>query len=256
MALIPTSKVQPTRINPKSIVLFAKPKVGKTEMCAGLENSLLIDLEDGSDYVNALKVNVLAEARNQGKSPLEVIQILIQEINAANAEKKGYAYRFGILDTITAAEEMVLPLAADLYRNTPQGRNWQGGDIRTLPNGAGYQFTRQALWMFIDSFRQCFETLIIIGHLKDKLIEKDGKEMNERGLDLAGKSGPLLCSQVDAIGYVYRDGDGDTAINFKPSESITCGSRSEHLKDQDNIKVITKNEDGSLKVDWSNVFLD
>ena len=256
MALIPKEIVKSTRINPKSMVLFAKPKVGKTEMAASLPNSLLIDLEDGSDYVNAMKVNVIDIARKEGKQPLQVIQELIAEIKQANHDKKGYAFKYGILDTVTAAEEMVLPLARDLYMNTPQGRNFQGHDVRVLPNGAGYQYTREALWMFINMFKELFETVIILGHLKDKLIEKDGKEMNERGLDLAGKSGPLLCSQVDAIGYVYRDADGDTAINFKPSESITCGSRSEHLKDQDNVKIITKNEDGSLKIDWSKVFIE
>lgn len=109
--------------------------------------------------------------------------------------------------------------------------------------------------MFINMFREVFDTVIIIGHIKDKLIEKDGREMTERGLDLAGKSGALLCSQVDAIGYVFRDEDGDTAVNFKPSESITCGSRAEHLKNKV-IKVITKQEDGSLVVDWSEIFID
>lgn len=256
MNLIPKDIVKSTRINPKSMVLFAKPKVGKTEMAASLPNSLLIDLEDGSEYVDAMKVNVLAVARSSGKTPLMVIQELVQELKQSNNEKGDYVFKYGILDTVTAAEEMVLPLAGDLYRNTPQGRNFQGNDVRQLPNGAGYQYTREALWMFIDMFRGLFDTVIILGHLRDKFIEKDGKEMTERGLDLAGKSGPLLCSQVDAIGYVYRDADGDTAINFRPSESITCGSRSEHLKDQDNIKIITKNEEGKLQVDWSKIFLN
>ncbi len=255
MALIPKQKVEPTRKNPKSMVLFAKPKVGKTEMCASLPNSLLIDLEDGSDFVSAIKVNVLGLAKEQNKQPLDIIQELIQEIKEENAKVGGYAYKFGILDTVTAAEEMVLPLAGNLYRNTVQGRNWQGGDIRQLPNGAGYQYTREALWMFINMFKELFETVIILGHIKDKLIEKDGKEMNERGLDLAGKSGALLCSQVDAIGYVYRDEDGDTSINFKPSESVTCGSRSEHLKNK-TIKIIKQTEDGKLNVDWSEIFVD
>lgn len=256
MTLIPKGIVNSTRVNPKSIVLFSKPKTGKTEMVAGLPNSLLIDLEDGSEFVNAVKINVLAEARKENVQPLDIIQKIVAELKEANESKGGYTFKYGIIDTVTAVEELVLPLANNMYRNTVQGRNWQGADVRQLPNGAGYQYTREALWMFIDRFKELFDTLIILGHLKDKLIEKDGKEMTERGLDLTGKSGPLLCSQVDAIGYVYRDADGDTAINFKPSESITCGSRSEHLKNKDNVKVITKNEDGSLKIDWSSIFVD
>lgn len=120
MNLIPKDIVRSTRINPKSMVLFAKPKVGKTEMAASLPNSLLIDLEDGSEYVDAMKVNVLAVARSSGKTPLMVIQELVQELKQSNNEKGDYVFKYGILDTVTAAEEMVLPLAGDLYRNTPR----------------------------------------------------------------------------------------------------------------------------------------
>ena len=256
MALIPKEIVKSTRKNPKSIVLFAKPKTGKSTMVAALPNSLLIDLEDGSDFLDAVKINVIQEAKKEGVPPMNIIQTIISELTEANKKANGYAFKFGIIDTITVVEELVLPVAGQMYKNTPQGRNWQGNDVRQLPNGAGYLFCREALWMFLDRLKPLFDTLIIIGHLRDKFIERDGKEMVERGLDLTGKSSLLLCSQVDAIGYVYRDKDGDTAINFKPSESITSGSRCKHLEDKDNVKVITKNEDGSLKIDWSEIFID
>jgi hypothetical protein len=65
---------------------------------------------------------------------------------------------------------MVLVLANKLYKETPQGRNWQGDDVTTLPNGAGYQYTRRALWIVLEELEQCFDTLIILGHLKDDTI--------------------------------------------------------------------------------------
>ena len=117
-----------------------------------------------------------------------------------------------------------------------------------------YQYTRKALWIVLEELEECFETLIILGHLKDKFVEKEGKEMTERGLDLIGKSAAILCSQVDAIGYVYRE-DNKTIVNFQPSDSLICGSRSEHLKDQ-KITVIESDEKGNLTIDWSKIFIE
>ena len=48
-------------------------------------------------------------------------------------------FDFVILDTITALEDIVLPYANKLYRDTPMGVNFDpNGNILKLPNGAGY----------------------------------------------------------------------------------------------------------------------
>ena len=77
--------------------------------------------------------------------------------------------------------------------------------------------------------------------------------MNERGLDLTGKMPAILCSKVDAIGYLYRH-ENDTVINFAPSEALLCGSRSEHLKNKE-IVVASSDESGKISIDWSTIFL-
>ena len=223
-------------------------------MLSALDNCLLIDLEDGSEFVNAMKINVLDIARKNEISPISALKEVISKIKAANKEAGKFVYKYGAIDTVTALEDHVLLLANKLYTQTPQGRNWQGDDVTTLPNGAGYQYTRKALWIVLEELEECFETLIILGHLKDKFVEKEGKEMTERGLDLIGKSAAILCSQVDAIGYVYRE-DNKTIVNFQPSDSLICGSRSEHLKDQ-KITVIESDENGKLTIDWSKIFIE
>jgi len=133
------------------------------------------------------------------------------------------------------------------------GRNWSGDDVTTLPNGAGYGYTRKALAMIINELEDLFDTLIILGHVKAKDVEKNGEEMTVRGLDLTGKSASILCSQVDAVGYMYRDDEDNTVINFASSESLQVGSRSEHLKGK-KIIVAKNDQDGNLTVDWSGIF--
>jgi len=251
---LPVEKSKVTRVNPKKLILFSKPKVGKTEALSKLENCLLLDLEGGANFVEAMKIDVLKISKEQGKTPIAVLKDVINKIQEANKALGTYKYKYGAIDTVTALEDMVLVLANKLYTQTPQGRNFTGDDVTQLPNGAGYQYTRKALWMVLEELEECFDTLIILGHLKDKLVEKEGKEMTERGLDLIGKSASILCSQVDAIGYVYRD-ENKTIVNFAPSDSLICGSRSEHLKNK-KITLIESNDKGQLKVDWSEIFIE
>lgn len=253
MIILPTTKVKAERVNPRKIILFGKPKIGKTSAIASLEECLILDLEGGTDYLDALKIDIIKLSKEQGVEPIRVLKQVIESIKESNAKEGKNVYKYGAIDTISILEDMVMPIACKLYQQTAMGRNWQGNDVLTLPNGAGYQYTRSALWMVLNELEECFDTLIILGHLKDKFVEKDGKEMTERGLDLIGKSASILSANVDAIGYMYRE-DNKTMVNFQPSETVTCGSRCEHLKDQ-KIALIESDETGKITVDWTKIFI-
>lgn len=253
MIELPQEKIKASRINPRKIILFGKPKIGKSTALAGLDNCLMIDLEGGTDYLDALKIDVMKLSKEKDLPPIKILQEVIKQIKEANQKAGGFVYKYGAIDTISVLEDMVLGLALSLYKKTVQGRNFQGENVLDLPNGAGYQYTRAALWMVLEQLEQCFETLIILGHLKDKLLEKEGKEMTERGLDLIGKSASILSANVDAIGYMYRE-DNQTLVNFKPSETVTCGSRCEHLKDK-KIVLIESDKDGKLTINWNEIFI-
>jgi len=253
MIKLPTERIKASRVNPRSIILFGKPKIGKTTAISQLKDCLIIDLEGGTDYVDALKIDIIKVAQEENLQPIKALKNLIDTLKKANEAAKGFVYKYGAIDTISVLEDMVMPIALNLYKNTVQGRNFQGDNVLDLANGAGYQYTRKALWMVLEELKECFETLIIISHLKDKLLEKDGKEMNERGIDLIGKSATILSAHVDALGYMYRE-DNETLVNFMASESITCGSRCDHLKDK-KIALITSDESGKITVDWSKIFI-
>jgi len=254
MIELPKLKTKASRVNPKSIVIFSQPKMGKTTAVSALENCLILDLEEGTDFVDALKIDVVKEARREGKLPIIVLKELINKIAEANNKNQGYVYKYIAIDTVTALEDIVLPLANKMYKDTPMGRNWVGNDVTTLPNGAGYRYTRMALTEVLNSLEKICDTLIILGHTKDKMVEREGKEMTERGLDLTGKMAAIVCSQVDAIGYLYRD-ENETKINFASSQSLIAGARSEHLKGAD-ITVAVSDDQGNVKIDWSNIFIN
>jgi hypothetical protein len=50
----------------------------------------------------------------------------------------GNPYKYVTVDTVTALEDMIQPLAVKIYRQTPMGKNYDGDNVTTLPNGAGY----------------------------------------------------------------------------------------------------------------------
>lgn len=251
---LPKAKVKAVNTNPKTMVLFSHPKTGKTEAFAGLENSIILDLEKGSGFVDAVKLDIIAEAAEAKTTPITQLMLTLKAIKEENDKAGKFVYRFGILDTVTALEDLVKPYAADLHRKTTQGKNWKGTDILTLAKGMGYMYIREAMQKVINMAELVFETVIIAGHVKDKDIQKEGEDVTERCLALAGKLPAILCSKVDAVGFMFRR-ENKTIIDFKTSESLLVGTRCKHITNKQ-VTVITSDDKNNLTVDWSEVFKD
>lgn len=151
--VLPTSKIKAERVNPKRLVIYSKPKTGKTTCYAGLEDNLIFDLEHGADFIEALKVPItnLQQLLDTGKA--------IREANMP--------YKYITIDTVTALEEMIQPLAIKLYKQTSMGKNYDGDNITSLPNGAGYLYIRQAFFQVLDYVDTLADHVILSGHIKD-----------------------------------------------------------------------------------------
>jgi len=236
---LPTQKFKASQINPKRLIIYSKPKTGKTTAFAGLENNLLIDLENGADYVEALKVKItsLQELLETGKAIKEA----------------GKPYKYVTIDTVTALEDMVMPLAIKLYRATSMGKNYDGDNVLSLPNGAGYLYLRQAFFQVLDFIDTLAPHIILSGHIKDKQVDDKGEMVLAANIDLTGKIKSLICANADAIGYMYRKGN-KTILSFKTSEEVTCGARPEHLRNEE-IVVSEMNEKGELEFHWDKIYV-
>ena len=53
---LPLEKVKAESHSPSNLIIFSKPKTGKTTLFANLENCLILDLENGADYIDAIKI--------------------------------------------------------------------------------------------------------------------------------------------------------------------------------------------------------
>lgn len=230
---LPTKKLSATRKSPKNFVLYGQPKIGKTTALSQLDNCLIIDLEDGTDMLDALKI----KANN-----LKELSMIGQEII-----KAGKPYKYIAIDTVTQLEVWCEYEAKKLYQNTPMGKNFdtdnKGLSVLSLPNGAGYLYLRQAYKKWIDRLNTLADHIILVGHLKEAKIDKKGKEVAVKDLDLTGKIKNITCANADAIGYVFRE-DDQTMISFDSMGDIQAGSRCDHLKGQ------------TFPLEWDKIFID
>ena len=229
---LPKNKIPAETQDPKYLILFGLPKVGKTTVLSTLDNNLILDFENGSTYVDALKIKI---------DNLQTLKEVIKAIKEA-----GRPYRYITIDTITAVEEIAKPVAMNLYKNSPiySERYANVSDITRLPNGSGYTFLRQAVEAIVDLIASAADNIIICGHVRDASLN-DNLDGTVKDLDLTGKLKRILSARSDAIGFVHRDDDSNLCINFGQDGEILTGARPQHLANKD-IIVAERNEDGTF----------
>jgi|688.fasta_scaffold72059_2 hypothetical protein len=236
--MLPKEIIKAETEDPKKLLIYSLPKVGKTTLLSQLPNNLIIDLEDGTNYVDALKIK--AETINE-------LFDIIKEL-----KKKEVEYDYITIDTISALEDLVMPYACKLYKETPIGKNFDGDNVFKLPNGAGYLYHREAFMKVIKALEKLPKKgLILVGHLREKLVDFKGKEVSAKDIDLTGKLSSILGGYVDSIAYAYRE-NNNVIFTFKNSENVICGSRSNHLRGQD--VIISELENDELRVHWEKIY--
>ena len=244
MLILPKEKNKPKVNNPRFLILFGRPKSGKTTLLSKLDNCLIVDLEGGSEFLEALSI----QART-----IEDLGNISRAIGEEAAKTGNKPYKYIAIDNATRLEEMCLGYAKVLYRQTPMGKSYRG-DVRMLPNGAGWFYIRQAVRKVIDMFRNLCDNFILIGHTKEKMINKEGEELSEMALDLVGKLGDIVCGEADAVGYVYRK-KNETIISFEGGDNSVREARAPHLRGK-KIVIAESDENNVINVHWDKIYLD
>lgn len=244
MIQLPTIKQKPKYNNPKFLIYFGKPKSGKSTIASMLDNNLIIDLENGYDYLEALVV----KAAN-----IDDLASIAKLISEKNKEANGFVYKYITIDNATKLEEITLSLALKLYQETPMGKGYNG-DVRKLANGAGYLYMREAFFKVIDMFKTLAPHLILVAHCADKMINKEGKELSEMSIDLTGKTARLVAADADAIGYIYRK-KNQTLMNFNGGDDVIVEARQEHLRGKE-IVIAESDENNKISVYWDKIYIE
>jgi len=245
--ILPTIPRKPTAVNARDMIISGKPKCGKTTVCAELPNSLLLDVENGSAFIESMVMTP-----PEGSGPVKKFKWL-KEV-AKSIVDAGRPYDYVIVDTLSQLDEDATFVGTFNYMNTilgkefnrkrddkgnlvfengktimltPSDPNYQ--NVITLPNGAGYYHSRSALLDIFETLRYLGRVCtIFICHITDKMIgEKNGEQVMVKDLALTGKLQSIVPRLVDSIATVWNE-DGKMMISFDGNSDKIGGIRAKH----------------------------
>jgi hypothetical protein len=258
--ILPSRRLAPTRINPKISLFYGKPKVGKTGLISQLEDTINLDFEAGAEMYDSRRVPIRyidgpttwAKHPVTGEDILSAVSLntFIDEIiKEGQAQAKAgkpvtYPYRAIAVDTVDKLEELCEVSATIKYKNSILGKKFEGNSVLDLPQGAGYYHLRNEVLYQIDRLAMICKYLILVAHIKEKMMDKGGISVETQDISLTGKLSSIVCAKVDTIGYVYRDQNKPMMVSFETSQGAVMGSRFTRLAGQ------------RFEFDWRKIFLD
>lgn len=267
---LPEEVTKATGTDPRDLVLVGIPKIGKGTILGALtqtHNAVALDLEKGGyEYIDARKISVY---ETDLSSDWDAFQAYIKWRNLLLDDPGKYKYlivdglsdldMFSVIGGTLAYMNSTVGKKFNRVRNIPNGEkipmdspDWK--EVISLPDGAGYKWTRDWFMKQIEIFRQISPYRVYAAHIVDKYIKDDGKEEvigNE--IALTGKLKRIFSSKVTALGKLVADGD-KRFVNFEvQNDSIIAGSRSSAL--QGKMLLSEKTPDG-ITVHWDNIFTD
>lgn len=236
--VLPTAPRKATHINARDMVIYGKPKVGKTTALSQLKNALIVDLEQGAAFLDAMVVEVPQDKGPVGK------WLWLKELAKAIVDE-GKPYDYVCIDTLTKLDEWSEWYGTYIYQNSIAGKKFNrdstGGllkpndpeyqSVHTLANGAGYRFSREAMLDMYETLRYLGKICtIFICHVADKMVgEKNGELIMTKDLALTGKLKDILARAPDVLAHVWND-DGKLMISFAGNSEKIGGMRAPHLK--------------------------
>ncbi len=268
MIELPTEISDVEVINPRNMILFGLPKIGKTTILSKLPNHFIGDLEEGTGFIKCRKLKVPKHLGPVGK--FKWVKEVAEKIKA-----DGYPYDFVIWDTLTEADEWSEWVGTLKYMNSLQGKNFnrytkedhpndqdKWGEklpfshpdyesVHSLKEGYGYRWSRDAMMELYNEISDlgkictifvCHVTDAVIGSKEE--VKKEGKDIVTKQIALTGKVKHNVARKVDAIGYIFNK-DGEAWISFKNDEEKVGGIRGEHLRS-------LQGYEGPL--DWNKIF--
>ena len=254
--VLPRTSTVAANTDPRILVMLSNTKSGKTSAVLKLPNSLLIDLEDGSEYYDGTKLNLRKEAATSGTGLGSLLEETARLIKAENVKAGSPIYDFICLDTLTVIEALAVAKATFEYKKSSIGKSFTGKDVTQLPKGAGYALARTAFIDIIEPFKSLAgKALILNGHLK--VVQDDKTELDVKDIALTGGLKLYVSQYADALGYIYRSkkNSNQNMISFATSEeNIRIGARSEHLKNTEFVFSEYDTTTNTLNVNWDKIF--
>jgi hypothetical protein len=255
---------------PRDLVIVSIPKMGKSAILGHFttkHNAIVLDLEKGGyEYIPSRKLSTYT---SQEDDRWDSYQNYISYRKLLLDNKGKYDYL--IIDGLTDLDDLSELGATLMYMNSiigkkfnrvkgiPDGEKLEYNDpewksVLTLPDGAGYQYTRRWFLQQVEFFRQISPYRIYAGHVADKYIKDAGGKEEVVGSEIAltGKLKTIFASKVTALAKLVADGN-ERYLNFDViNDSIVAGSRNPILKGR--ILISKVNDDNEIETYWETIY--
>jgi len=254
---------------PRDLVIVSIPKMGKSAILGHFttkHNAIVLDLEKGGyEYIPSRKLSTYSSQEddrwNSYQNYISYRKLLL--------DSKG-KYDYLIIDGLTDLDDLSELGATLMYMNSiigkkfnrvksvPDGEKLEYNDpewksVLTLPDGAGYQYTRRWFLQQVEFFRQISPYRIYAGHIADKYIKDAGGKEEVVGSEIAltGKLKTIFASKVTALAKLVADGN-ERYLNFDViNDSIVAGSRNPLLKGR---ILISKMNGDDIETYWETIY--
>lgn len=269
--ILPEELTKATLSPPRDLVIISIPKAGKGTILGKFTeqyNALVLDLERGGyDYITARKLSTYTE---QKTTRWEAFQNYIK-YRKLLLENKG-KYDYLIIDGLSDLDDLSEIGGTLKYMNSIIGKNFnrpklpnnsygeqykfddpEFQSVLTLPEGYGYQHTRQWFLQQVEIIRQISPYRIWAAHLADKYIKDNGKEQVVGSeIALTGQLKRIFASKVTAMAKLIVE-EEERWLNFDvQGESIVAGSRLPTLKGK--MLISRQDKEGNIETFWKQIY--
>ena len=216
--MIDILNIEPTVISRdlkgKYILLYGKPKVGKTTLASHFPKNLLIAFEKGYNAIDGIMA--------QDVSKWADFKLVLRQLEKPEAQEK--------FDTIT------IDTATIAYEKCEQFICAQNGvqSIADIPWGQGYAKTKQEFENCLRKITMLGYGLVLISHIETRKEKID----DEHEREILAPSMPKRCYEVvnqivDIIGYIATEwddeGNSQRWLYTRQTPTIMAGSRFKYL---------------------------
>lgn len=186
--VLPTKKHR-AKGRPLSILVLGLPKVGKTSFLGTAEDILVIDVDNGADFLDGI---YLWKPRS------------LTEIRAVLSEPLPRIYKVIAIDSLTMLVHM-------LERETVE--RWQAESLADIPYGRGYADVRRGVTEIIQMAQRQGRWLIGTAHLFV------APETTTWTPEMSGRLRMVVSALFDCIAQLQRAEDGEAKLVFSPKEA-------------------------------------
>lgn len=216
--MIDILNIEPTVISRdlkgKYILLYGKPKVGKTTLASRFPKNLLVAFEKGYNAIDGIMA--------QDVSKWADFKLVLRQLEKPEAQEK--------FDTIT------IDTATIAYEKCEQFICAQNGvqSIADIPWGQGYAKTKQEFENCLRKITMLGYGLVLISHIETRKEKVD----DEHEREILAPSMPKRCYEVvnqivDIIGYIATEwddeGNSQRWLYTRQTPTIMAGSRFKYL---------------------------